>query len=96
MRDHKPTWGPIGEMDIDWKGQIAALERDGYRGSISLETHWRGTDGDRLQASIVCGKNLHKLCCRELAERTESSKVPPTKHGGTENGGRSVFGQERF
>lgn len=61
VRDHKPTWGPLGEMDIDWKGQIAALVRDGYAGSISLETHWRGTDGDRLQASIICGQNLQKL-----------------------------------
>jgi sugar phosphate isomerase/epimerase len=61
VRDHKPTWGALGEMDIDWKGQIAALERDGYAGSISLETHWRGNDGDRLQASIICGQNLHKL-----------------------------------
>lgn len=61
VRDHKPTWGPLGEMDIDWRGQIAALERDGYAGSISLETHWRGTDGDRLQASIICGQNLQKL-----------------------------------
>jgi len=61
VRDHKPTWGPLGEMDIDWRGQIAALERDGYAGSISLETHWRGTDGDRLQASIICGQNLRKL-----------------------------------
>jgi L-ribulose-5-phosphate 3-epimerase len=65
VRDHKPTWGPLGEMDIDWKGQIAALVRDGYAGSISLETHWRGSDGDRLQASIICGQNLQKL----VAER---------------------------
>ena len=61
VRDHKPTWGALGEMDIDWKGQIAALVRDGYTGSNSLETHWRGTDGDRLQASIICGENLQKL-----------------------------------
>jgi L-ribulose-5-phosphate 3-epimerase len=61
VQDHKPAWGPLGEMGIDWKGQIAALVRDGYAGSISLETHWRGTDGDRLQASIICGQNLQKL-----------------------------------
>jgi sugar phosphate isomerase/epimerase len=61
VRDHTPTWGPLGEMDIDWKGQIAALVRDGYRGAISLETHWRGADGDRLQASLICGQNLRKL-----------------------------------
>lgn len=61
VQDHKPTWGPLGEMGIDWKGQIAALVRDGYAGAISLETHWRGPEGDRLQPSIICGQNLRKL-----------------------------------
>jgi L-ribulose-5-phosphate 3-epimerase len=57
----RPTWGPLGEMGIDWKGQIAALVSDGYQGAISLETHWRGTDGDRLAASTICGRNLREL-----------------------------------
>ena len=61
VEGHKPTWGPLGEMGIDWKGQIAALKRDGYAGAISLETHWRGPDGDRLKASVVCGRNLRDL-----------------------------------
>lgn len=61
VEGHKPTWGPLGEMGIDWKGQIAALTRDGYAGAISLETHWRGPDGDRLKASVVCGRNLRDL-----------------------------------
>jgi L-ribulose-5-phosphate 3-epimerase len=61
MNGHTATWGPLGEMDVDWRGQIAALKRDGYAGAISLETHWRGPDGDRLNASIVCGANLAEL-----------------------------------
>jgi L-ribulose-5-phosphate 3-epimerase len=61
MKDRTATWGPLGEMDVDWRGQIAALKRDGYAGAISLETHWRGPDGDRLNASIVCGANLAEL-----------------------------------
>ncbi len=56
-----PVWGPLGEMAIDWRGQIAGLVRDGYQGAISLETHWRGADGDRLQASRVCGRALREL-----------------------------------
>jgi sugar phosphate isomerase/epimerase len=48
-------------MGIDWRGQIAALKRDGYTGAISLETHWRGPDGDRLRASIICGEKLRTL-----------------------------------
>jgi sugar phosphate isomerase/epimerase len=61
VEGHRPTWGPLGEMGVDWKGQIAALKRDGYAGAISLETHWRGPDGDRLKASTICGQNLREL-----------------------------------
>jgi L-ribulose-5-phosphate 3-epimerase len=61
MSGTKPVWGPLGEMSIDWRGQVAALVRDGYRGALSLETHWRGLDGDRLQASIICGRSLREL-----------------------------------
>ena len=50
VTDHKPVWGAVGEMGIDWRGQIEALRRDGYRGWISLETHldraqWRQVRG---------------------------------------------------
>jgi L-ribulose-5-phosphate 3-epimerase len=58
---HTATWGPLGEMRLDWKGQIGALVRDGYKGAISLETHWRGPDGNRLEASTICGRNLRDL-----------------------------------
>ena len=58
---HTPTWGPLGEMGIDWRGQLAALRRDGYQGAISLETHWRAADGDRLKPSIICGETLRDL-----------------------------------
>ena len=33
------TWALDGA--IDWAGQIAALQRDGYEGYISVETHMR-------------------------------------------------------
>ncbi|MEO8075721.1 MAG: sugar phosphate isomerase/epimerase family protein [Acidobacteriota bacterium] len=61
VHEGRPTWGPLGEMGIDWRRQIAALVDDGYAGAISLETHWRGTDGDRLAASTICGRNLRDL-----------------------------------
>jgi len=61
VNGHTPTWGPLGEMAIDWSGQIGALARDGYAGAISLETHWRGKDGNRLDASLICGRNLRDL-----------------------------------
>jgi sugar phosphate isomerase/epimerase len=61
VNGHKPTWGPIGEMGIDWRGQLAALVKDGYRGGVSLETHWPGPGGDKVEASRICGRNLKKL-----------------------------------
>lgn len=59
--DHKPEWGPLGTRAIDWKGQIAALLADGYKGYISLETHWAGPDGNKLEGSRICGWNLRGL-----------------------------------
>ena len=61
VRDHVPTWGPLGEMGIDWKGQVGALVRDGYRGAINLETHWAGPGGDKFQGSVICGRALKEL-----------------------------------
>ena len=61
VQDHKPVWGAVGEMGIDWRGQIDALRRDGYSGWISLETHWTGPNGDKFEASTICGRNLREL-----------------------------------
>jgi sugar phosphate isomerase/epimerase len=61
VQDHTPTWGPIGEMDVDWQGQLAALVHDGYRGFVSLETHWKGPHGDKMEASRICGERLKAL-----------------------------------
>ena len=58
---HPPVWCALGDGAIDWKGQIAALARDGYKGWINLETHWPGPGGDKLQGSIICGDNLRTL-----------------------------------
>jgi len=59
--DHVPVWGPIGEMDVDWTRQLDALRQDGYSGWISLETHWSGPHGDKLEASIMCARILQRL-----------------------------------
>ena len=61
MEGHKPIWGPLGTRSVDWKGQIAALMADGYTGWLSLETHWPGPDGNKMQASTICGWNLRGL-----------------------------------
>ncbi len=40
--DGMTEWAAMGAWVIDWVGQLRALKRDGYRGALSLETHWRG------------------------------------------------------
>ncbi len=61
MEGHMPIWGPLGTRVVDWKGQIAALLKDGYHGYLSLETHWPGPAGNKLEASTICGWNLRGL-----------------------------------
>ena len=36
------AWECMGRGIIDYVGQFRALMRDGYRGTMSLETHWNG------------------------------------------------------
>lgn len=61
LEGHTPEWGPLGTRTLDWKGQIAALLADGYKGYLSLETHWPGPGGNKLQGSTICGWNLRGL-----------------------------------
>ncbi len=61
VEGHMPAWCELGKGSIDWPGQIAALRADGYAGWISLETHWGGPGGDKLQGSVICGRNLRAL-----------------------------------
>lgn len=61
MEGHTPVWGPLGTRHVDWRGQIAALLRDGYQGYLSLETHWTGPGGDKMMASVISGWNLRGL-----------------------------------
>jgi sugar phosphate isomerase/epimerase len=61
VSNHIPTFGALGECGIDWRGQIRALVSDGYKGYISLETHWPGPGGDKHAGSVICGRNLKAL-----------------------------------
>jgi len=61
LHGHTPEWCPLGEGDIDWRGQLAALNADGYSGWISLETHWPGPRGNKLEASRICARSLQSL-----------------------------------
>lgn len=61
MDGDRPVWGPLGTRSIRWKEQISALLADNYKGYISLETHWPGPGGNKLEASRICGWNLRGL-----------------------------------
>jgi L-ribulose-5-phosphate 3-epimerase len=62
MEDGKPVWGPLGTRAVRWKEQIALLLADGYKGYLSLETHWPGPDNNnKFEASRICGWNLRGL-----------------------------------
>jgi L-ribulose-5-phosphate 3-epimerase len=61
VADHKAQWLELGTGVVDWQGQVSALADDGFRGWISLETHWGGPGGNKLEGSILCGRNLVRL-----------------------------------
>ena len=56
-----PQWCNVGEGEIDYKGMLAALKASNYPGIISLETHYKGTDGDGEAASRRSLENLKRL-----------------------------------
>lgn len=51
----------IGEGEVDYAGQFAALKSDGYTGYISLETHYRPFAGTAEQASRLCLQSLNQF-----------------------------------
>ncbi len=54
-------WGPLGEGRVGWQAQIEALARDGYRGAISIETHWGGPGGNKEEATGICAGLLKRM-----------------------------------
>jgi sugar phosphate isomerase/epimerase len=50
------SWKSVGNGEVDYVGQFKALRRDGYAGTLSLETHWHpptagGGEPDRVADS---------------------------------------------
>jgi sugar phosphate isomerase/epimerase len=41
----KVVWAAVGTGEMDNLGQIRALLKDGYKGSFTLETHWKDPKG---------------------------------------------------
>jgi sugar phosphate isomerase/epimerase len=50
LRDYKHqngkvVWAKVGDGEFDNLGQIRAMLKDGYKGTFTLETHWRDPKG---------------------------------------------------
>ncbi len=56
-------WAEMGHGIIDWTAQFRALAADGFRGAVTLETHWRGAGGPEA-STRVCWTSMR----RQLAE----------------------------
>jgi len=56
----KYEWMKMGGGIIDYVAQYRALKKDGYRGVVSLETHWRGagTPEESTRQSMAGMKEL--------------------------------------
>jgi sugar phosphate isomerase/epimerase len=48
----KWEWAPVGTGVVDWAGQLRALDQDGFRYAVSLETHWRGAGTPEASSRI--------------------------------------------
>jgi sugar phosphate isomerase/epimerase len=60
-RTGKLSWAPVGGGFIDFRGQFKALLEDHYEGTISLETHYRRPDGNRLESTRESLEGLLKV-----------------------------------
>ncbi len=61
--DGGTTWACMGRGMIDWTGQFKALMADGYRGAVSLETHWQG-GGTHEESSRQSMAGMKELLAR--------------------------------
>lgn len=57
----KIQWAPVGGGFLDWRGQLKALVDDHYEGTMSLETHYRRPDGNKLESTRESLQGLLKI-----------------------------------
>ena len=56
-------WCGVGEGEFDHLGQLRALLKDGYRETLSLETHYT-IEGSKMRASEASLKALLEVIAR--------------------------------
>jgi L-ribulose-5-phosphate 3-epimerase len=54
-------WAPVGGGIIDYRGQFKTLRADRYQGTMSLETHYRRADGNKVESTRESLEGLLKL-----------------------------------
>jgi sugar phosphate isomerase/epimerase len=57
----KLEWAPVGGGFIDFKGQFQALHHDKYEGTMSLETHYRRADKNKVESTRESLEGLLKV-----------------------------------
>lgn len=77
--DGRLTWTVVGEGEIDYAGQFAALAKAGYGGAISLETHYKAPNGDPEASSRACLAGMKRL--------VEAAAAPAAINHQAENAG---------
>jgi sugar phosphate isomerase/epimerase len=56
----KVAWAPVGGGEFDNLSHIRALLKDGYTGTFTLETHWKGPNG-KADSTATSLKGLLKV-----------------------------------
>jgi len=56
-----PVWCRLGDGEVEWRQIVGALQTQGFAGRVHLETHCRGANGDKLEASRECATVLHDM-----------------------------------
>jgi L-ribulose-5-phosphate 3-epimerase len=61
VKTGKLDWAPVGGGTIDFAGQFEALRKDKYDGTMSLETHYRRADGNKVESTRESLEGLLKV-----------------------------------
>lgn len=59
--DGKVEWAAVGQGEFDNVAHIRALRKDGYRGPLTLETHWRDPKGKAYSTEVSLTALLKQL-----------------------------------